>query len=352
MSPENNLNEYASILASYAIEPYFVEDLGNIQKVFSNKGVFALKRVPPHLGVEFIRHVQSLYQKGYYRIVPIYPTMDGRYAVLQQNTLYYLMPWIANGEKETDFERNKKLFRELARLHTLSSQEIPISKEARKEHYESTLLVLEKDEEFLTGFLEACENKIYLSPFELQFCLYYNDANQAFRFSKERLESWYEKTKEQEKVRTVLIHGKFSSEHFLFDEKGYGYFMNFENSRQGSPYQDFLPYLFRALKGLPKRCEDCIDWLMVYTKFFPLKEEERQLMLSYFTHPVSFVKVVKDYHKKETGKKERKFSQQLQRQYWQLKNIEYVVMRLEEIEKQKQQAKQQQEQQQQEGANG
>lgn len=348
MSAENNLNAVTSILANYAVEPYFVEDLGKVQKVFSKKGVFALKMVPPQLGTEFIRHIQAFYQKGYYRIVPIYPTMDGRYAVLHQNTLYYLMPWITNEEKEDRFERNKKLFRELARLHTLSSHEVPISKEFRKEHYENTLLVLEKDEEFLTGFLEECEKKIYMSPFELQFCLYYHDVNQAIRFSKERLESWFEKTKDQEKVRTVLIHGKFSSEHFLFDDKGYGYFMNFENSRQGSPYQDILPYLSRTLKGFPKRCEDCIEWLMVYTKFFPLKEEERQLMLSYFTHPSGVVKVVQDYHKKQPGKKERKFSHQLQRQYWQLKNTEYVVMRLEEIEKQKQQ--QQQQQAQQEGA--
>ncbi|WP_318508173.1 spore coat protein YsxE [Bacillus sp. T3] len=347
-----NLDEASVILAQYGVRPYFVEDLGKIKRVTADKGVFALKVVPPAQGTEFIRHVQTLYQKGYYRVVPIYPTLDGRYAVLHQSALYYLMPWLPNEEKEDTSQKNKKLFRELARLHTLSSKEYPIKKEDRKEHYENTLLLLEKDEEFLVGFLEQCEKKIYMSPFELQFCLYYHDVHQALRFSKKQLEAWYEKTKEEEKIRTVLIHGKFSSDHFLFDNKGYGYFMNFENARQGSPYQDILPYLFRSLKGFPMRSEDCIDWLLIYYKYFPLKEEEKQLMLSYFTHPTAFLRVVKKYYKQPTAvrKKERKFSQQLQRQYWQLKNTEYVVSRLNEIERQRKAQAEAQAQAQQEGA--
>ncbi len=76
---------------------------------------------------------------------------------------------------------------------------------------------------------------------------------------------------------------------------------------------------------------------------FPLKEEEKQLMLSYFTHPRSFILLVQDYHKNKPAKKERKYSQKLQREYWLLKNTEYVVMRLDEIDKQKKLMQQKQE---------
>jgi spore coat protein YsxE len=335
MNSNMNLEEASVILAPYGVKPYFVENMGKIKKITSDKGVFALKIVPPTLGTEFIRHIQALYQLGYNRVVPIYPTLDGRYAVLHQHSLYYLMPWLANEVKEDHSEKNKKLFRELARLHTLSSKEYPIKKEERKEHYENTLLAIEKDEEFLVGFLEKCEKKTYMSPFELQYCLYYNDVHQALRYSKQKLEAWYEKTKDEEKIRTVLIHGKFSSDHFLFDDKGYGYFMNFENAKQGSPYQDLLPYLFRSLKGYLKHSQECIDWLSTYYQYFPLKEDEKNLMLSYFAHPTSYIRVVQRYHQQTTRKKEHKFSQKLQRQYWQLKNVEYVVSNLEEIERQR-----------------
>lgn len=345
-----SLDEASAILVNYGIKPYFIEDLGKIKRITSDKGMFALKSVPPTQGTDFLRHIQYLYQKGYNRVVPIYPTLDGRYAVLHQNSLYYLMPWLPNETKEDYDDKNMKLFRELARLHTLSAREMPIRKEDRKEHYENTVLSLEKDEEFLVGFLERCEKKIYMSPFELQFCTYYNDIHQTLRFSKQQLEGWYEKTKDEEKIRTVVIHGKLSSDHFLYDEKGYGFFMNFENAKLGSPYQDILPYLFRTLKGFPKNNDDSIKWIQTYYQYFPLKDEEKQLMMSYFTHPTALLRVVQKYHTQQTRKKERKYTQQLQRHYWQLRNIEYVVRTLVEIERQQKEQAQAQAQAQQGGA--
>ena len=97
MEDTTNLKEKITpIVKHYHVEPYFVESMGNILKVYCNKGVFALKKVDPHQGIDFIRNIQTLYQKGYNRIVPIYPTFDGRYAVLYDQNLYYLMPWLAN----------------------------------------------------------------------------------------------------------------------------------------------------------------------------------------------------------------------------------------------------------------
>lgn len=330
----NPLNQITPILKHYGITPHFVENFGKVQRVYADKGVFALKKISPTHGSDFIRHIQYLYQKGYNRIVPIYPTLDGRYALIYQNNLYYLMPWLSNEVKENRNERHRQMFRELARLHTLSVREVSINKEEKLEHYENTIHEWEKEEELLKGFLEQCENKWYMSPFELLFCLYYNDMNQALRFSTNKFKEWYEKTKEDEKARVVLSHGKLSTEHFIFDDKGYGYFTNFENSRQGSPMHDLLPFLSRFLKTYPKKCEECVDWFYTYFKYFPLREEELNLLLSYFAHPGYLLQSVEDYNK-STNKHERKHVQKLQRHYWQLKNTEYIVMRIDEIERQK-----------------
>ena len=116
--------------------------LARVKKVYSDRGVFALKSISPHVGIDFIRHVQTLYQRGYNRIVPIYQTMDERYAVLHHNKLYYLMPWLENRESSEREERQKQMFRELARMHTLSLKEIDVEKDERKEHYERTLAVV------------------------------------------------------------------------------------------------------------------------------------------------------------------------------------------------------------------
>ncbi|PWW19662.1 spore coat protein YsxE [Cytobacillus oceanisediminis] len=347
---KNRLRKASPILKHYSLEPHFVEEFGRVQKIYSNKGVFALKKIKPQQGADFIRHVQALYQKGYNRIVPIYPTVDGRYAVLHQNELFYLMPWLANEEKEDRFERHQQMLRELARLHTLSAREVPIKKEDRTEHYERTLQEWEKEKEFLDGFIESCERKEYMSPFELLFSLYYHDVSQALKFSTNKLKDWYEKTKDSDKARTVIIHGKVSTEHFLYDDKGYGYFMNFENARQGSPLHDLLPFLSRTLKSFPKRSDESVDWIYTYLKYFPFKEDEMLLFQSYFAHPGSIIRAAEQYHKGEHNRGERKAVQHLQRQYWLLKNTEYVAMRIDEIERQKQEAKAAAEAQQQEGA--
>ncbi|MDQ6599838.1 spore coat protein YsxE [Bacillus salipaludis] len=339
MNDSNWLERLSPILENYQIKPYFVEDFGSVLKVYSNKGTFALKKITPTTGTDFIRHVHLLYQKGYNRIVPIYPTMDGRYAVLHNNELYYLMPWMSNELKEDRVHRNQQLFRELARLHTLSAKEIDVSKEERTEHYEKTIQQLEKHQEFLEGFIEECENKTYMSPFELLYCLYYNEISMALRFSKERFEDWYEETKDSEKARMVIIHGKLSSEHFLYDDRGYGHFINFENARYGSPIHDMLPYLSRSLETMPKRNNDAIGLVQHYFKYFPFKQDEKLLFYSYLAYPVPMIQCVEGYYRRQDTKNELKFVRQLQRRYWHLKNSEYVVTSMFEMDKQQQLAK-------------
>lgn len=150
------------ILNNYQVKPYFVEEHGNIKKIYSNKGTFALKKMDPTIGTDFIRHVHLLYQKGYNRIVPIYPTMDGRYAVLHDKALYYLMPWMSNEVKEDRTQKHQQLFREVARMHTITAKEIKVNKEERTEHYEKTIEVLDKNQEFLDGFIDECEKDVYV----------------------------------------------------------------------------------------------------------------------------------------------------------------------------------------------
>jgi hypothetical protein len=56
------------------------------------------------------------------------------------------------------------------------------------------------------------------------------------------------------------------------------------------------------------------------------------------------IRTAEAYHLKKKLADERKLVQKLQQQYWHLKNIEYVAMRLDEIERErKQQAQAQQE---------
>ena len=329
----------AAILKNYGLQPTFVETLGKIDKVYTNQGVYALKKINPHQGIDFIQYVQNLYQHGYNRIVPIYPTLDGRYGVLSEHELYYLMPWLPNKEKGD----HSKLLRELARLHTLSAREVKVKKEDRKAHFEKSIEELDREVEFINEFIEACDKKVYMSPFELLFCTCYHTISHALSFSRRKLTEWYETTEEKDKARIVIIHGKVSTDHFLSDEKGYGYFSNFEKSTIGSPIHDLLPFTVQSLRGYPKQFEDLVEWIYTYFKFFPFKEEEMQLFLSYLSQPSLIIKTAEKLHREEKNRNERKAVKKLQREYWLLTNIEYVVSRIDEIERNKKQQPQQEE---------
>ncbi|CAM3747800.1 spore coat protein YsxE [Mesobacillus zeae] len=326
------------ILRQYAIEPYFVENFGRTKKVYANSGQYALKKIDARRGTDFIRNTQFLFQKGFNRIVPVYPAADGRYAVLEKDSLYYLMPWLPNEVKENRTERPLQLFRELARLHTLSARDVEVGRAEREKHYEQTAKQWEKDEEFIDGFIEASENEWYMSPFQMLFCLYYQDIRQAMQFARQKLDSWKEKTAGQSKARMVMLHGKVSSDHFLFDERGFGYFINFEDSRLGSPIKDLLPFFSRYLRARPKQADEGIEWLNMYFKHFPFREDEKLLFVSYMAYPTGILKAVQSYHLTREGQDELRAVQKFQKLYWQLKNTEYVVMRMEEIEKQKEEA--------------
>ncbi|WP_433743460.1 spore coat protein YsxE [Falsibacillus pallidus] len=336
---ENLYNETKTILSQYGVEAHFVEGKGSVHKIYSTKGVFALKKIIPQNGVDFVRNVQTLYQRGYYHIVPIYPTMDGRYGVLDGGYLYYLMPWLSNEEKEDRFERHQKLFRELARMHTISSKDISLGEDDRKEHYENTMEEWERQKEFLEEFVERCEKEAYMSPFQLLYCSYFHDMHQALNFSIKKLEEWYEASKDNKKARTVIVHGKISTEHFLYDDRGYGYFTNFEHSKTAPPFHDLLPFLSRTLKTYPRQFEDCVEWLYTYFQHFSFKDEEMLLFMSYLAHPGPIFRVVEKYHHKGNKRKEQKMVKRLQKQYWLLKNTEYVVMRMDELERKKKEAK-------------
>lgn len=339
MGRPSDTNALQTVLQQYGIQPMYIEPLGVIAKVHTQSGLFALKRIDASVRMDFVSHLQMLYQKGFHRIVPVYPTRDGRYGVLQGNDLYYLMPWLHDLPGENRQTKHEKLFRELARMHVLSQQETEVTEEERKEHTEATKQTWEAQRTFLEQFVEYCEEQWYMSPFELTYCMYYNDIRQACTFAINQLEVWEELMEEKQTMRSVLVHGKLSPEHFLYDEKGLGYFINFEQAKYASPLHDLLPFLARTLHARPTQHDDVLAWLQTYFATSPFRKEEMRLFLSYLAHPGPIVDIVERYYQRPKERRnEREDVRKLQEYHWRLKNIEYVVMKLEEEQKRREQA--------------
>ena len=333
--------EIQEVMQQYMLHVHYVENFGRIYKVYTDQGLYALKSIKPEHRMDFIRTVQKLYQRGYSRMVPIYVTHDGRYGVLHNNRLYYLMPWISNEETGERNEKHKQMFREIARIHSMTMKSIDVEKEERELHYDRTIENWNRQKDFLDEFVQLSEKKWYMSPFELMFCSYYYDISQALSFALKKFEGWYEKTKDDEKVRTAVTHGKVSVKHFLMDERGFGYFINFENARTAPAHFDLLPFFVKYNNTYPIRCDECVEWLYHYFRYCPMQEEELMLFTSYLAYPAHILNTVETYHeKKGEGMTEYRYVTQLQKNYWQLKNVEYLVMKIEETEAAKKAAQQ------------
>ncbi|MEK3890568.1 spore coat protein YsxE [Bacillus sp. FSL K6-3431] len=334
--------EVKKIVQYYGLHPKFVEKYGKVYKVYTDKGDYALKRMRAEEGLDFLYYMQFLYQRGYNRIVPIFPAADGRYAILEGKYLYYLMPWLENKLREDHTQKHHELFRELARIHTLSAREVPVSKEERKEHFDITKARWEKEQEALETYIEFSEKTWYMSPFQLMFCTYFSEISGGQRYALGKLNEWHEASLEETKARSVIVHGKLSTEHFLYNDKGLGFFSNLEKSRTASPIHDLLPFLSRMLNTHPKQFNESVEWLELYFRHFPFKEEEMYLFLSYLAQPGAIYRVIESYFSTAKEKNEMKYIRELQTCYWQMKNTEYIVMTLNETEQRKKQMEQSQ----------
>lgn len=321
-----------SFLWNYKLVLKTYETFGKIKKVHTDNGIFCIKSIPSSTNEQFIKQMQDIYQKGFNRIIPVFMTKDQKYGEVVNGDFWYLMPWVPN-EMNTDLgERNRQMFRELAKLHTLTVVEKKITEKEFENFYNLTIERLERQKSLLDEFIVRCERCDYPSPFQLQFCTYYHEMRQAITFSMKKFDQWYDIVTEKKKVRSVSIHGKFSPEHFLFSDSSYGYFINMENTREAGVHFDLILYIVKKLHDYPVKSDDLLNDLNHYFSYFPWNQEELYLFESYLSHPENCIKVIKDYIVNSDDQNEVKMCDDFQKEYWQFKNIEYVIMKIEEQE--------------------
>jgi spore coat protein YsxE len=334
------------LLNQYGIEADYVEDLGSIKKIYSKQGTLAMKKTKLSLNSlqQFEDTLKFLHYKGYGMAAPVYKTKSGSYFVFDQDrTAYYVMPWLSANNEEERNDHAFKLFKRLGELHAKTVQEEKVSEEqitnlvnTEKEKWQKRKVELEK-------YVEKCEERTYMSPFELYFCTYYQEMTRASDYASRKLDEWHELFKEKKSYRNVFTHGKPSFQHYLYNVEGNGYFINFEHAKRHPPIYDLLYFYYRSCKTYPFQNDDRFQWFQSYRKHFPLREDELTLFMAQLAYPESLYRVVKDYRKNQKGKTERIYVQRLQRAYWQMKNIEYFltnIMMYEQKIKQQQQESQ------------
>lgn len=329
------MDKLVPVISQYDLTGEYAESISDkLTKIYASSGAsYALKRVTANRNGNFIETLHTAHQKGFSGYVPIFRNKHRQFFTSDGENWYYIMPWLHNEPEEERDERHKNMFRELAVLHQKTANEEKLNQDALKVHYETLSKQWDDNKAIYEKYVEECEKRWYLSPFELQAVTYYFETARATDFARKKLDEWYEMMKEKEDTRQVIIHGRASIHHFLYDEQGTGFLTNFEQSRYSSPIDDLLLFYHRTFHTYPFADDDCVDWLYTYQQHFPFREEEMLLFTCYLAYPDFIYRNLKKHmNQGNRSVPQLKQNQDLIKSYWTFKNIEYFVMKVTQIE--------------------
>ena len=322
---EEHIRMYAPILQQYGLKPFRVDDYGKVKKVYANAGLFALKEITNAREMAAVQQSYMLYGK---QMIPLYLSRQGL-PFVSHGRHYYLMPWIAIEKRKEKHEQIRSFFRTLAYLHQTSLKQIDVREEEISAYYEQKKKEWKQQRSFLQAYIEKCENTWYMSPFQLQCCAYFYEIMQAYWFAETELEKWYEKIKETKKWRIAWIHGKARLSHYLETGKEQRYFFSWERASWNSPLFDIVMALRHHMRTFPPVSNEWAEGVKEYEEILPLTEEERSFLYSHLAQPHFFYRCIDEYEtKRKPEKNEREYVAELQRHYFAMKNMEYIVMRL------------------------
>lgn len=327
---QSSINTYRKLLQNYQIEPEYIEDFGKVKKVYSKRGTFALKKtmLTEQQRINFTNTIQNIHQRGYRHAVPIFPTTTGDYLFQEDGNIYYLMPWIESTANRLEVgERQVDLMKLAARFHAVTATKTDIKQDNSKNFYENTKNNLEKRRLDYERYIDRCEKKLYMSPYELLYCTFFNHFMKMEQIALRWLEEWYILASEKKQDRIVICHGNLSANHLLYDENGQSYFTSFDRSFIASPIYDLLYYFKRMFYQFPQSASKATEWYSHYNRQNYITEDERLLLFYYLTETSKIHRNIQQYQVDRTIP-EKSFVAKLQRSIWQIQAAHAFVDQL------------------------
>jgi spore coat protein YsxE len=328
---EDEKTFWEEFIKAYQLNPIKVQAMGKITKIETQEGTMALKKRPIHKGMDFVQFQQILFQKGFFQTVPIYSTVDGRYGVAYGSSLYYLMPWVTD---EAPFQDDPyaSLFREWGRMHFLSSQ----TENNSEDDYDLEVKLFEEQmthmKEMLDSYMDHCESIFYLSPFQWLYVDSFTLFKRSILFAESILSKYTEGLKENNQIRSVIVHGDVSLEHYLFKEKGTGYFINFEKAKRGKSVEDLSNFFNKLALGYPKPFGQIGHWMKEYERYNPLTQNEWQSLYINLSFQYKWLGTFETKIKELSYSKSKQALSHLQRGVWKMRNLEKIVMEIQQYQ--------------------
>ncbi|WP_257008388.1 spore coat protein YsxE [Bacillus sp. FJAT-45350] len=304
-----------SIFYHYELYPEKIKEYGNVKRIYTRQGEFALKEssLQQEEADWLIHVVRRLNRLGYRNLVPIIPTKYGEYTLSTDTHTYYLMPWIHQDENRGDMPMERVIVEQMGEIHRLTVKSQAYEREDIDQSYQSLLTRWERRKRDLEQFAEQAEGKVYISPFELTLLTHHHFLNAMIETAKTHLKTWYDQCIEKEKYRSVLCHGKLSRQHLLLYQNNQPLLFNFERATLDTPARDLALFYRYSLPYAKWDEEEILNWYGIYNQQLPLLEEERHLLASYLSFPEPILYAIDSYRQQPLNMTELAHVQRLEK---------------------------------------
>ncbi|MCO7175520.1 spore coat protein YsxE [Sporolactobacillus kofuensis] len=285
-------NQINRILYQYDLYPHHFDDQGNLIKIETYSGTFALKRKA--LNDQQIRKLQTVYSLARQMTIDAVCPLSSKYGDLIIRTdelCYYLMPWFRETVDASDLlERYRHLFIKAGQLHRQT-----LEKETEcMTLYQDMVRVINQRQMVWEQFLYQAEHHVYPSPFEQ---MVFKSAA-IYLVNMQRARDFFSRDHDDEGkgklMRRALCHGRLSPLHLLIQEERSA-LTNFENSEYGFFVVEIATLFEQSSVTLGTKKTDWKGFFRSYEAACPMSDEEHEFLLHFLLFPSAHAELLQRY---------------------------------------------------------
>lgn len=181
-------------------------------------------------------------------------------------------------DKYNQEEKSNILINLMSELHNKTTTYHKLSNEIIEKIYISTKNELISLRNYYYEIQDYYETKEFPSPEEQLLLNNISNIYKAINYSEYKINTWYEKIKQTDKIRYVQLHNNLSLNHLLIKQKNY--LISWDNSKKDLPIYDFINFYKNEFNNLNMK-----NLFSLYQRKYKYTEEEQLLFESLISIP-------------------------------------------------------------------
>ncbi|GAE92644.1 CotS-related protein [Gracilibacillus boraciitolerans JCM 21714] len=288
--------EWSDILTAYQIQSEEIEQITErVYKIKSNSRQFALKKsnlVTDDLG-RWLAIYQYIQHKQIFGFVPVYQTKDRQPFYQQQTDIYYLMPWVERRYSEQPIDEYGSVVHAMGSLHasTMAQHEIASLRQNKSTLEQQFYQEIVSYREQMITSIRYFEAKRFMSPIELQICMYYRDMEEIFNNIEKWQEIYLEELENNDQMKYTLCHGNIKPSHYVLTPAS-TYFLNWEYAVMASPTFDLVRYYHYLFQFHDCDMDKVKESFSIYCQYINLTDYEKALLVLQILSPSNWLQTV------------------------------------------------------------